>query len=160
MTVFVTLPASPDDVPRIASLQFEACGTDRGFRTIFPLLATASSLAHVVRQFEHLMDDDPTAHIMIAKETSYGEIVAYAIMHVVGSKRAEDVEEEMLADVDPNAFPPDSNVEVGVKLVANAQRKRNEVVAECFGMGNPYACEYQHDYSVSAYFLNVGADEI
>ncbi|KAK4949768.1 hypothetical protein LTR10_011610 [Elasticomyces elasticus] len=137
MPAFVVLPADSSDLEAIVRVQFEACASDHGFPAIFPKGPTRASITHFVRAFEYDMVNDPTCRIVIAKDTTSGEVASYAIWNFFPFRTQEEIEEEMLIDDFP--LPKDANKKLGNALIHNSIRKRHEVVAATIGECTPYA---------------------
>jgi len=140
MPTFALVPARPDDLTAIASLQYSACTSDPAYRVVFPKGPSLTSLSHTVQQFEYSMENDPTFHTWIVRDGVSGETASYAIWHFYPPHSPDVVEHEMLQTEFP--LPIDANKEAGNKLIHTGVRTRHEVVMKNFGIGKPYACSY------------------
>ena len=138
MPSLVVLPANPEDLQGIARVQFASFASDDGFAIIFPKGPTDESIQHTMLQMEHDMEEDRSCHIVVVKDAVTLEIAAFATWHFYPLRGQEEIEKEMLTDKYP--LPADSNIEAGNLLIHDGVRKRHEVVAKHFGMGNPHAC--------------------
>jgi hypothetical protein len=138
MPALVVVPARPDDLPAIARLQFEACGEDAGFKTIFPKGPSPTSVQFAVTSMEDDMDNDPSAHFMMVRDGMNGDIVSFAVWYFHKAKSQDAIDAEMLKDEFP--WPADANAGAGNKLQHNSVRKKHEVVGKWFGPGSPFAC--------------------
>ena len=138
MPSLVVLPANPEDLQEIARVQFASFASDAGFAIIFPKGPTDESIQHTMLQMEHDMEEDRSCHIVVVKDAVTLEIAAFATWHFYPLRGQEEIEKEMLTDKYP--LPADSYIEAGNLLIHDGVRKRHEVVAKHFGMGNPHAC--------------------
>lgn len=151
MPSFVVVPATFEDLENVARVQFDACASDPGFGVIFPKGATANSIEHFTRLFEHDMETDPTCHIMIVKDVKSGDVASYSTWHFFPAMKQHEIEQEMLSDEFP--LPEDANLVAGNKLVSAGLRKRHEVVAAQIGIEKPYACTFHHDLKSRFYSI-------
>jgi hypothetical protein len=153
MPSYVAIPATPADIPQMATLMFEANASDPVFNAIYPKGNTPKSLMHVVAQLEEEMDEDPSAYMMIVKDASNGQCVGYALWHFM--IRAGPLE---TPEIDREHFPAEANAELGVQLVSASARKRGNVLREVLAgrEGAGYACTYScpwNAYSKPTYFI-------
>lgn len=134
MSRFILAPATPADLDTAAALEFEACRHDAGFKTIWPCGPTQASTQWVIDHWRHDLSEDPSCHLILAKDRTNGDVASFAQWHLFESERdQEEIDREMLKD--DYALPHDADVEVGNRLIKNGVRKRHELMGK-----QPYAC--------------------
>lgn len=138
MPSYVAIPATPSDIPDIATLMFKANASDLAFSAIYPKGNTPKTLMHFVAQLEEVMDEDPSAYMMIVKDASSGKCVGYAIWHFMTRGRIWGS-----SDIGKEFFPVEANVDLGVRLVSAGAKKRIDVLQEVLAgrEDDGYACE-------------------
>lgn len=129
---FILTEAREEDCEAIANIEFEACSKDPGFSTIFPQGATPAVLEDYTRRFRGDLENDPTCHMYLIRDSYSNAVVSFATWHFFPERHQEEIDEQMLL----NEFhlPQDANREAGNQLISNGLRKRHEIMGT-----KPYA---------------------
>lgn len=125
---FILTEATVDDCSAIARIEFEACGSDPGFITIFPKGATPTILEDYTRRFKQDIEEDATCHVYVVREAQSGEIASFATWHFFPEKTQDDIDKQML--MDDFHLPEGANIDAGNRLIRNGLRKRHEIMGK------------------------------
>lgn len=123
---FILTEATRDDCEAIARIEFEACGEDPGFSTIFHKGATPAVLKDYTQRFEKDLTDDPTCHMYVVREAATKEVVSFATWHFFPQRHQDEIDEQIL--IDDFHLPRDANHEAGNQLIRNGLRKRHDLM--------------------------------
>lgn len=129
---FTLTEAREDDCEAIAKIEFEACGDDPGFSTIFSRGATPAVLEDYTRGFRIDFKNDPTCHMYIVRDSGSNETVSFATWHFFPARHQDEIDQQILTD--KFHLPEDANREAGNQLIRNGLRKRHEIMGT-----QPYA---------------------